>query len=49
MNKLETYFGYVLQANSQMGHFEDGTHKFADPVSNTTLNVWAGVPKSIGP
>lgn len=27
----------------------EGTHRFAEPVSNTTLNVWAGEPMLISP
>lgn len=30
-------------------HRCDGTHRLAEPVSNTTLNIWAGKPMWISP
>ena len=39
----------LLHAISHMGHCLDGTHKLLDPVSKTTLKVWPGVPRSMGP
>ena len=41
---------WLLQhAMSVILHFFDGTHRFDDPVSKTTLNFWAGVPIPITP
>ena len=34
---------------SKYPHFDDGTHKLELPVSNTTVNFCAGVPKPISP
>lgn len=38
-----------LQAMFDQAHFLDGTHKLEDPVSNTTLKSWGGVPIEMGP
>lgn len=38
----ETYLLWLWQAT--LVHFADGTHRFAEPVSNITLNGCGGVP-----
>ena len=40
---------YLQQAMFTTEHFFDGTHKFDEPVSNTTLNDCGGEPNVIGP
>lgn len=34
---------------SVKGQCDDGTHRFDEPVSNTTLKLWGGVPIVISP
>ena len=45
----ESYLEWVRHARLVIAHFLDGTHKLDEPVSNTTLNFWGGVPIEIGP
>lgn len=40
---------YLQQAVENGEQLCEGTHRFADPVSNTTLNIWAGEPMLISP
>ena len=46
---VESYFEWILHAMFDSGHVFDGTHRFEEPVSKTTLNDCAGVPMEIGP
>lgn len=41
--------GHLQQAVEKGEHFCEGTHRLAEPVSNTTLNIWAGKPIPISP
>ena len=34
---------------SKMEQCTEGTHRLEEPVSNTTLNVWGGVPRAMSP
>ena len=43
----ESMCGYLQQAKEL--HFEDGTHKLDEPVSNITLKGWPGVPIVMSP
>lgn len=43
-----SYLLWRSHAISYQGHFEDGTHKFEDPVSIKTSKVCGGVPIVIG-
>ena len=45
-NKLNFH---LQQATFLKEQVLDGTHKLAEPVSNTTWKCWAGVPIDIGP
>ena len=40
---------HLLQAISQMGQVAEGTQRLLEPVSNTTLKDWGGVPMEMGP
>lgn len=40
---------HLLHALSDGKHFTEGTHRFDDPVSNTTVKYCPGVPMYITP
>lgn len=40
---------HLQQAVEKGEQLCEGTHRFAEPVSNTTLNIWAGEPMLISP
>lgn len=41
--------GHLQQAVEKGEQLCEGTHRLAEPVSNTTLNIWAGEPMLISP
>ena len=49
LEAVESYFLCSLHARSPALHILEGTHRFDEPVSNTTLNDCAGVPMVMGP
>jgi len=42
-------YNILLHAMFKTLHCFDGTQRFDEPVSNTTLKGWGGVPIEIGP
>lgn len=43
------YLRWRMQAMLKVLHFDEGTHRLLEPVSNTTENFWTGVPSPISP
>lgn len=46
---LSVVFTHLQQAVEKGEQLCEGTHRLAEPVSNTTLNIWAGDPILISP